>query len=153
MEYFQNLLPIVYIRRNGEVVVSDRIPEDICNKCIRGIMISPKVELSVNEFYGNYKMALKFAEEKGGRLPKLSDNYLIIEAYEKFLSTVKHLKSLGCKFNEVSVLDKNQVDIWTSTEIESRFNGEFFYGINPTTKEVTKLSKIMHRHIRLIYRH
>ena len=60
-------MPVVYSLRNGEIQISEVILEDVPLNQIRGVMITPKTELLINETYENFENAQAVADFKGGK--------------------------------------------------------------------------------------
>lgn len=109
-------MDVVYIMRNGEIKVSDIF---IPGTKIRGIMLSPTMELVIDESLDNYEGAKSRAAKLGGELLSLKDFWLIRHKLEKIQDTKQVLRNLmgeGYHFYKVPTIKGTKEFYWTQEE-------------------------------------
>ena len=161
MEPVKLPMPITYVLRNGEVKITEVLLKDVSMEKIRGVMITPKTELVLDEYYGNYEMANKEASKWHGELLSLRDKYLLKNCGPRIAETCRILKEnmgVAYHFHEVDVVkgyDKmSWCQDWEQEDLTRYIKKPYrHYGLSLETGKCELVADVMHQSIRIVIRH
>lgn len=154
-------MPVVYSLRNGEIQISEVILEDVPLNQIRGVMITPKTELLINETYENFENAQAVAEKMHGELLSLKDRYILKVSYAKINETCNILKKKmgdAYPFREVDIIKGTKKSYWCQDycqqDITKYFKKPFkHYGLCLETGDYELVPDCMYQSVRIVIRH
>lgn len=110
-------MSVVYALRNGEVKITDTILEGVPINLIRGVMITPNVELVIEESFDNFQSARLRAEKLGGEILSVRHQQTLRSCWPKIKETCQRLKDLmgeNYRYHEVDVIPGTEKMYWCS---------------------------------------